>query len=130
MPATQVHFYQDDDGEAPVWQWLLDLRQRDRQGFANCIARIEQLAAMGYDIRRPATDVLRDGIHELRAKHGHVQYRILYFYHGRNATVLAHAIIKRGSAVPPIEIERALRRKRIFEADPQRHTYEGDLPYA
>jgi hypothetical protein len=44
----------------------------------------------------------------VRAKHGGVNYRMLYFFHGRTAAVLSHGITKQ---------------KIAFEADPQRHTF-------
>jgi hypothetical protein len=94
VPKTHVVFYQDEDGEIPVLQWLKQLLKQDRKGYANCVARIKQLANNGYELRRPAADYLRDDIYELRAKHVRVQYRILYFFHGRNIAILAHAITK------------------------------------
>ncbi|WP_258002632.1 type II toxin-antitoxin system RelE/ParE family toxin [Fischerella thermalis] len=94
MPETRVVFYQEEEGEVPVLEWLTRLLKEDRKGYANCVARIKQLAASGYELRRPAADYLRDGIYELRAKHIHVQYRILYFFHGQNVAILAHAITK------------------------------------
>jgi phage-related protein len=127
MPTTEVLFYQDKKSRAPALDWLRQMRRKDRKVFAKCVSRIEQLAASGHELRRPAADMLREGIYELRAKHGRVQCRILYFFHGRNAAVLAHAIIKEDAAVPPKDIERALERKRAFEADPESRTYEGDL---
>ena len=60
---------QDKDGESPVLEWLKTLLKQDRKGYANCIARIQQLASTGYELRPPAADYLRDGIYELRAKH-------------------------------------------------------------
>lgn len=66
---------------------------------------------------------MRDGIYELRAKHVHVQYRILYFFHEQDAAILAHAIIKEEAAVPDIDIERAIQRKTLFESNPDIHTY-------
>ena len=68
--------------------------------------------------------MLRDGIYELRAKHRHVQYRILYFFHGSNLAVLAHSMTKAQATVPPVEIQRAIDRKRMFEANPATHTYQ------
>ena len=50
-------------------------------------------------------------------------YRMLYFFHGRVAAVLAHGLVKERE-VPPREIEEAIRRKRKFELDPKRHTYK------
>lgn len=123
MPQTQVVFYQETDGEVPVLEWLMQLVKQNRKGYANCVARIGLLAASGYELRRPAADYLTDGIYELRAKHIRVQYRILYFFHAQNFAILAHAITKEEEAVPAIDIERAKRRKRLFEENPEAHTY-------
>lgn len=84
---------------------------------------------MGHELRRPEADLLRDGIYELRARLGTVNYRILYFFHGRDITVLAHAIIKENE-IPNVEINRALERKRIFVANPAAHTFLGDIENA
>jgi hypothetical protein len=126
VPATTLLFYCDKDGRSPVVEWLEELRRSDPKGYANCVVRIEQLASHGHELRRPAADYLRDGILELRAKQRHVQYRILYFFHGRNLAILANAITKAGSAVPNVEIERALGRKAAFEANPAAHTYDEE----
>lgn len=123
MPETRVVFYQGEDGDVPVLEWLTRLLKEDRKGYANCVARIKQLAASGYELRRPAADYLRNSIYELRAKHNRVQYRILYFFYGQNVTILAHAITKEEAAVPDIDIERAIRRKLLFEENPEVHTY-------
>jgi hypothetical protein len=66
MPETQVVFYQETDGEVPVLEWLTQLVKQNREGYANCVARIGQLAASGYDLRRPAADYLTDIPHKLR----------------------------------------------------------------
>ena len=108
-------------------EWLRSLRIDDPTGFMNCLARLEMLEASGHELRRPAADFLRSGIYELRAKHKHVQYRLLYFFHGRNIAVIAHGIIKRGSAVPGVDIIRAEKRKQQFECNPAAHTYQGEV---
>ena len=125
MPITQVIFFQDEDGRAPVLAWLQELQEENAKAWANCRARIVLLSQLGHELRRPAVDFLRDGIYELRAKQGHVQYRILYFFHGRNVAVLSHGLTKEDS-IPPVEIERALKRKRRFEQNPEKHTYAED----
>jgi phage-related protein len=127
VPATRVLFYREADGSSPVVAWLRSLRAGDPSGFANCLARVELLEASGYELRRPAADLLRDGIYELRAKHKHVQYRLLYFFHGRNVAIVAHGIVKRGSAVPEVDITRAENRKRSFEQDPAGHTFPDEV---
>lgn len=125
MPRTRVIFFKDEDGSAPVLEWLKDLQDANPKAWANCRARIELLNMFGHELRRPAADFLRDGIYELRAKQGHVQYRILYFFHGRNVAVLAHSLTKEDS-IPSVDVERALKRKRLFERNPKAHTYEHE----
>jgi hypothetical protein len=124
MPETRVVFYREADGEAPVVDWLQELLESNERAWSNCRARIEMLAQFGHELRRPAADYLRDGIYELRAKQGHVQYRLLYFFHGRQVAILAHALTKE-DLVLNTDIERAIKRKRLFESNPKAHTYEN-----
>jgi hypothetical protein len=77
----------------------------------------------GHELRRPVADFLRDGIYELRPSYQGVHYRILYFFTGRSVAVLSQGITKEG-AVPDVEINRAIERKKRFEADPKAHTYQ------
>jgi phage-related protein len=120
MPRTQVVFFQDADGRVPVLEWLDDLPDKARD---KCRIKIERLQEHGFELRRPEADLLRDGIYELRVSLRRANYRILYFFHRNVAAVLAHGIVKERQ-VPAIEIERALRRKEEFLADPRAHTYK------
>jgi hypothetical protein len=122
MPKTKVLFYQEAIGRCPVVEWLQELHSMDQAAYAKCAAVIGRLKDDGFELRRPTADMLRDGIRELRAKKGHVNYRILYFFHGKNVAILAHALTKE-DAVPAIDIDRAVARKAAFEADPSKHTY-------
>lgn len=119
MPRTTVVFYQEEDGSVPVLEWLdgLSAKAQDK-----CLVRIERLRDLGHELRRPEADLLRSGIHELRVGLQGVNYRILYFFHGSRTAVLAHGAIKE-QAVPPADIERAVVRKKKFEANPVCHTY-------
>ena len=76
---------------------------------------------LGHDLRRPMADYLRDGIHELRIRHGHVNYRILYFFHGQAVAILAHGLTKEDE-VPDADIERAIQRKEAFAKNPAKHS--------
>ncbi len=123
MPRLNVAFYCEPDGKAPVVDWLQDLLQTNAKAWANCRARVELLAQLGHELRRPASAYLRDGIYELRARQGHVHYRLLYFFHGQRVAILAHSLTKE-SEVPDADIERAIQRKHRFETNPAAHTYE------
>jgi len=80
VPETTVFFYKDDDGTVPLRTWLEQLRKKDKKAFARCVASIQRLALFGHELRRPNADFLRDGIYELRATKGRVNYRVLYFF--------------------------------------------------
>ncbi len=125
MPRGEVLFFRDSDGTVPALELLRNLKKQDRRGFAKCVVRIQRLAELGHELRRPEADLLRDEIYELRAKQGHVHYRILYFFHGREAAVLAHALTKK-DRVPDADIDRAVRRKKTFRRNPDEHTHKDD----
>jgi phage-related protein len=125
LPRTEVFFYQDEDDRAPVVAWLKTLRREDRKAYAKCVARIRRLAEAGHELRRPEADYRRDGLYELRARHGRVNDRIPYFFHGQQVALLTHGLTKEGE-IPPGDIERAKRRKDAFEHDPEQHTYEEE----
>ena len=101
------------------------LRQEKPKSYAKCVARIQRLAAEGHELRRLEADFLCDGIYELRARSGNVNYRLLYFFHGQNVAVLAHGLTKEAE-VPAADIERTLERKKRFENDPDKHTHEEE----
>jgi len=122
MPKIKVVFYKEDDGSVPILDWLDSLQER---ALDKCTVRIERLAELGHELRRPEVDLLRNGIYELRIGLQRVNYRILYFFHGRVAAVISHGLVKE-DRVPAKEIEKAMERKRKFEADPERHTHEPE----
>jgi phage-related protein len=119
MPQIRVVLYQDEDGSVPVLKWLDRLHDKAR---AKVSVRIERLKELGSELRRPEADYLRDGIYELRISLHGIHHRILYFFSGRTVAVLSHGLVKE-QAVPPREIELAIRRKSRYEADPEAHTY-------
>ena len=116
MPSTDVLFFADDEGSCPLLEWL------DRQAPKvqdKCIVRIERLAEMGHELRRPEAAPLRDGIYELRTRQGRVHYRLLYFFH-RGRAVVTHGLSKEG-VVPNTQIELALSRRALRCESPAAH---------
>jgi phage-related protein len=126
VPETTAYSYRDDDGEVPVVDWLRALRRENRKAHAYCVARIRLLAEMEHEMRRPHADYLRDGVYELRTRTGRLNYRVLYFFHGRDVAVLAHGLTKK-DAVPDADIERAIQRKKRYEREPERHRHVEEL---
>jgi hypothetical protein len=74
VPPTRLILYRNDDGSVPLLEWLEGLSPKAR---AKCRVRLERLAELGHELRRPEADTLRDGIHELRAKDAGINLRIL-----------------------------------------------------
>lgn len=119
MPATEVVFYQEEDGTVPLVEWLEGLQAK---ALEKCLARLLRLEELGHELRRPEGDYLYNGIYELRASLQGVHYRMLYFFHGKRAAVVSHGIVKE-RAVPPKEIDRAVTRKKRFTVNPKQHTF-------
>ena len=122
MPKTELVLFCEDDGTIPLPEWLDTLPKKAR---AKCVAALRRLEVLGHELRRPEADCLRDDIYELRVGLQGVNYRMLYFFHGRTAVVLSHGLTKE-RVVPPKEIDRAVhRRNRYFQA-PKRHAFKPE----
>lgn len=122
MPYTELYFFKDPDDSVPFRDWLDRL---ERKAATKCIQRLELLTELGHKLRRPIADFLRDGIYELRFRYQNVNYRVLYFFSGRNVVVVSHGITKE-QRVPPKEINKALARRRMVEADFDQHTFKPE----
>lgn len=112
-------FFADDDGTAPLLDWL---DKQDRKVQDKSLVKIERLEECGHDLRRPEADYLRDGVYELRVRYRSVNYRMLYFFHDQ-AAVVSHGLTKE-DVVPDREIDLAISRNMQFRQDPERHTYK------
>jgi hypothetical protein len=108
MPKTEVIIFAEEDGSSLLLEWLDRIPSKAQD---KCIVKIERLGELGHELRRPEADYLRDGIHELRVSFRSINYRILYFFHGRQA-ILSHGLTKE-SEVPPGEIDFAIDRKKL-----------------
>jgi len=122
MPETAVCLYCEADGTSPVLEWLDALASRDHRAYLKCVEVIERPGVFGHELRRPTADLVSDGIHELRARVGRVNDRILSFFHGRDVALLAHAITKE-KTIPNRDLATAIARKHAFSSDPDSHTY-------
>ncbi len=123
MPLTRVVLYREEDGTVPFLDWMAQIPSKAQD---KCAVKLRRLRQLGYELRRPEADSLRDGIYELRVGLHGISYRMLYFFHGNLAAVVSHGLTKE-RAVPAAEIERALRRKAAFVREPVSHTAEvGD----
>lgn len=119
MASVKIIFFKKGQ-DCPVKKFLDELPKKVK---AKAEVRLEGLAKFGHELRRPDSEYLRDGIYELRWRFQSVNYRILYFFYGRETIILAQGLTKE-KQVPIRDIEIALWRKKIFEKDPGRHMWE------
>src|SRR5258707_666093 len=85
MANVALHGFRDEKGDVPIVEWLQSLPKKVR---LKCQVKLERLQELGNELRRPEADYLRDGIYELRVSARHMNYRMLYFFHGRSAVVV------------------------------------------
>jgi phage-related protein len=121
LPKVSVVFYCDEKGNVPFLEWFGALPEKVQD---KCLVRIERLKDFGYELKRPEADYLKDDIHELRFKHQSVNYRVLYYFHGKQLVVLSHGFTKQRASVPDKEIIIAVERMKRFKALPSRHTFK------
>jgi len=122
MPKTGVVLFRENDGSIPLVTWLDVIPKRAQ---AKCIGALRRLETLGHELRRPEADYLRDEIYELRVGLQGVNYRMLYFFHGRTAIVVSHGLTKE-RVVPTKEIDRAVERRRRYLATPEAHAFKPE----
>lgn len=111
MTKFEVIFYEKEDGECPVEQFLsaLDLKMRVKM-----VGLLEILEEKGNLLREPYSRHLDDGIYEIRCKVGNNITRVLYFFYYGGKIVLTNGFVKKTQKTPGAEIELAKRRRRDF----------------
>ena len=122
MPRVEVIFFREEDGTVPLLEWLDGIAAKPRD---KCYAVLERLEELGHELRRPVADYLRDDMYELRVRLRSVNYRMLYFFHGREVVVVSHGLVKE-QRVPHKEIDLAVKRRQKFRAHPESHTFRRE----
>jgi phage-related protein len=118
MPETDVILFADEKGGCPLLEWMDTIPQKAQD---KCTVKVERLAELGHELRRPEADYLRDGIYELRTKFQRVNYRMLYFFH-ENGAIIVLGLIKE-NVVPAGDMAVAISRKKAFILNPSAYTY-------
>ena len=102
MTKFEVVFYEKENGEKPVEEFLLGLDVKMR---AKMIGLLEILQERGSQLREPYSKHLEDGIFEVRCQSGNDITRILYFFYYRGKIVLTNGFVKKTQKTPRKEIE-------------------------
>ena len=115
--AWQVEFYERNDGERPVEDFLVGL---DKASRAKVLALIQLLAEHGPTLPFPYSSQVRGKIRELRTRRGRERIRVLYFGASSREWVLLHGFIKQTLKTPEQDISIAEARMMEFFARQKR----------
>ena len=112
----EVEYYQRQNGDVPVMEFLLSLEPKMR---AKAYSEIELLQKHGPSLREPYVKSIKGhknkGLYELRIKFSTDISRIFYFCYHQNTFVLLHGFIKKSNKTPERELEKARRYKVDYE---------------
>lgn len=113
MEEFEVIFYEKEDGEKPVEEFLDSSNKKMR---AKILMLMSVLQQKGNYLREPYSKHLEDGIFELRCKLGTDVSRVLYFFYHKGKIIMTNAFIKKTQKTPKSEIALAkLYRKDYLE---------------
>ena len=107
-----VEFYEKDNGEIPVRDFLKSLEPKMR---AKAVKEIEILEELGIALREPYSKPVQDGIFELRIQFSGDIARVFYFFVIENRVILTNGFIKKTQKTPKREIEKAQAYKVDYE---------------
>ncbi len=106
MANFEVLFYEKENGDVPVQDFLFSLNNKMR---AKMVRAIKLLEENGTKLREPVSKPLDEGIFELRAQISTDISRVFYFFVIGKHAILTHGFIKKTQKTPKSEIERAKR---------------------
>lgn len=102
-------FYQDEEGNEPVKDFLLSLDGKKR---GKLLQIIQILSEFGHAIPFPYSSQVEGKIKELRAHYGRTLYRILYYHNFEGVFILLHIFEKRTKKIPESQLKIARERMR------------------
>lgn len=108
----QVEFYEKENGEIPVNDFLLSLNEKMR---AKAAKEIRILSEYGNKLREPYSKHIQEGIFELRIKFASDISRIFYFFFDGDKIILTNGFVKKTQKTPKEEIEKAIKYKEDYQ---------------
>lgn len=99
-----IEFYEKDNGEIPVEDFLLGL---DKKMRAKILGIMGILQERGNQLREPYSKHLEDGIFEIRGKVGSDITRVLYFFYYQGKIIVTNGFVKKTQKTPVSVIEKA-----------------------
>lgn len=104
MTPFQIQFYEKENGECPVEEFLLSL---DKKMRAKLLGIMGILQEKGNLLREPYSKHIHDGIFEIRGKVGNNISRVLYFFYYEGTIIFTNGFMKKTQKTPVSEIEKA-----------------------
>ena len=104
----EVIFYETENGQKPVEDFLLSLNTKMR---TKMVQMMEILEDKGFALREPYTKPLGDGIFELRCKLASDISRALFFFYIGQKIIVTNGFIKKTMKTPQKEIRLAQERR-------------------
>ncbi len=107
----QVEFYEKEDGDIPVKNFLnsLDVKMRNK-----ILMILTVLQEKGNQLREPYSKHLEDGIFEVRGKVGNDISRVLYFFYYNGKIIMTNGFIKKSQKTPKKEIDLAKKYRKEY----------------
>jgi phage-related protein len=109
-----VEFYETNDGQCPVRDFLDELKVSNPNDFAAVMAGVAKLRNRQYH-REPLSKALGRDLFELRHV-GKLNTRIIWFYVKGRRIVAVHGIRNKGQAIPARDLDTARERMRDWLA--------------
>ena len=118
MASFEIIFYEKDNGECPVEEFLdsLELKMRTKM-----VGLLELLEEKGNQLREPYSKHIDDGIFEIRCKVGNNITRVLFFFYYEGKIILTNGFVKKTQKTPPDEIRIAKIRRADFKERMKNH---------
>ena len=112
MTKYAIEFYKTEAGKSPAKEFVLAL---DTKMKAKILRVFDMLEKNGPEVRMPHTEMLEDGIFEIRAKQGSDITRLLYFFRVGRKIIVTNGFVKKTQRTPLREIETAKRYRADYE---------------
>jgi Phage-related protein len=100
-----VDFYQEESGNEPVREWLLEMSDKDRKIIGKDIRTVQ----IDWPVGSPLVKPLGAGLWEIRSKLENRISRVFFIFHD-SRIILLHGFIKKTQQTPPQEITLAKKR--------------------
>jgi len=107
----KIIYYEDENSKSEVLDYINSLKETEQSKIFSWITILEE---NGPNLPRPYSDLLEDGIHELRIKVTGKQVRILYFFCYKEFIILTNKFEKKSDKVPKNEILKAKEIRKRF----------------